>query len=41
MENVVVMLNIYGGVVRDEIIKRFEEIGYKIKVYVLFVVYCV
>jgi DNA-cytosine methyltransferase len=35
MENVAAMLNIHGGAVRDEIIKRFEEIGYKTKVHVL------
>jgi DNA (cytosine-5)-methyltransferase 1 len=32
MENVAAMLNIHGGAVRDEIIKRFEEIGYKTKI---------
>jgi DNA (cytosine-5)-methyltransferase 1 len=35
MENVAAMLNIHGGAVRDEIIKKFKEIGYETKVHVL------
>lgn len=35
MENVAAMLNIHGGSVRDEIIKKFKEIGYNTKVHVL------
>ncbi len=35
MENVAAMLNIHGGAVRNEIIKKFKEIGYETKVHVL------
>ncbi|QQS23313.1 DNA cytosine methyltransferase [bacterium] len=35
MENVAAMLNIHNGAIRDEIINRFEELGYKTKVHVL------
>lgn len=35
MENVAAMLNIHGGAVRDEILKKFEEIGYETKVHIL------
>ena len=35
MENVAAMLNIHGGVVKDEIIKKFKEIGYNTRVRVL------
>jgi DNA (cytosine-5)-methyltransferase 1 len=35
MENVAAILNIHGGAVKDEIIKKFKEIGYETKVHVL------
>lgn len=35
MENVAAMLNIHGGAVKDEIIKKFKEIGYETRVHVL------
>ena len=35
MENVAAMLNIHGGAVKDEIIKRFKKIGYETKVHIL------
>ncbi|HBD95711.1 MAG: cytosine specific DNA methyltransferase [Parcubacteria group bacterium GW2011_GWF1_40_6] len=35
MENVAAMLNIHGGTVKNEIIKKFKEIGYETKVHVL------
>ena len=35
MENVAAMLNIHDGAVKDEIIRKFKEIGYDTKVHVL------
>lgn len=35
MENVAAMLNMHGGSTKDEIIKKFKEIGYDTKVHIL------
>lgn len=35
MENVAAILNIYGGLIKKEIIKKFKDIGYETKVHIL------